>query len=84
MDTTKTKAQWVKELYESHKAIGAGKADLEAKVKYLAAVKQFPLYGGTPFEVEYKGFWSFPNKFVTLCLLYNLTMPLQAPTVDSL
>ena len=37
---------------------------LQAKVKYLSAVKQFPLYGGTSFEVEYKGFWSFPNKFV--------------------
>ena len=34
----------------------------QANVKYLSGVKQFPLYGGTSFDVEYKGFWSYPNK----------------------
>jgi myosin-7 len=78
-EATKTPAQWAKEIFDAHKDVGTGKSDIEvclvslcgcsftscqAKVKYLSAVKQFPLYGGSSFEVEYKGFWSFPNKSV--------------------
>ena len=29
---------------------------------YLTAAKQYPLYGGSFFPVEYRGFWSYPNK----------------------
>jgi len=61
-DATKSRVQWCKDIFDAHNAVGKGKSDIEAKVKYLSAVKQFPLYGGTSFDVEYKGFWSFPNK----------------------
>lgn len=55
---------WVDRLYEAHKEFGAGKTDVEAKVMYLTCVKQFQLYGGTFFPVEYKGHWSYPTRLI--------------------
>ena len=37
-------------------------SSLQAKVLYLTAVQQYPLYGATFFDAQYKGFWSFPNR----------------------
>ena len=45
---------------------------------YLTAVKQYPLYGGTFFDVQFKGFWAYPNRFVWLlwvCRPLSLAVP---------
>eukprot|EP00039_Didymoeca_costata_P024022 m.9005 g.9005 ORF g.9005 m.9005 type:complete len:2048 (+) comp3994_c0_seq1:287-6430(+) len=62
MARTTTKDQWMDKLFEAHREYGAGKTEMQAKVLYLTAVKQYPLYGGTNFDVTYKGFWQFPNR----------------------
>ncbi len=59
----RTKEEWMKELFAAHREFGSGKSDLQAKVLYLTAVKQYPLYGGTFFDVQFKGFWAYPNRF---------------------
>lgn len=63
----RTKEQWVKALLKAHKEYGMGKSDMQAKVLYLTTVKQYPLYGGTFFDVQYKGFWPHPNRLL-LCI----------------
>lgn len=60
----RTPQQWMKELYNAHAQYGNGKSDVSAKVLYLTAVKQYPLYGGTFFDVKYLGFWSFPERLL--------------------
>lgn len=62
-----TKADWIKAIYCAHRDFGTGKSDLQAKVLYLTAVKQYPLYGGTFFEAVYKGFWQYPAR-ILLCI----------------
>ncbi len=57
-----SKNEWMTQLFTAHKTIGGGRTDLQAKVLYLTAIMQYPLYGGTLFEVQYKGFWPFPNR----------------------
>ena len=60
----RSKEDWMAELFKAHREFGSGKTDLQAKVLYLTAVKQYPLYGGTFFDVQYKGFWAHPNRSV--------------------
>lgn len=67
MARTTTKDQWMEKLYHAHKEFGSGKTDMQVKVLYLTAVKQYPLYGSTSFDVTYKGFWAFPNRLF-LCV----------------
>lgn len=62
MRQTTTKEQWMQKIFLAHKEYGVGMTDTRAMVVYLTAAKQYPHYGGTNFEVAYKGFWSFPNK----------------------
>lgn len=59
-----SKADWVKAIFMAHRDYGTGKTDLQAKVLYLTAVKQYPLYGGTFFEAVYKGFWMYPARIL--------------------
>ncbi|EDQ90831.1 uncharacterized protein MONBRDRAFT_15843, partial [Monosiga brevicollis MX1] len=54
-------AFWQQELYRAHREFGFGMTDIKAKVLYLTAVKQYPLYGGSFFDVQFKGFWSHPT-----------------------
>jgi len=67
MSATTTADQWKQKLYEAHREYGIGKTAMEAKVLYLTATKIYPLYGGTNFDVIYKGFWQFPNRLF-LCI----------------
>jgi hypothetical protein len=58
----RSKDEWMRALFTAHREFGSGKSDMQAKVLYLTAVKQYPLYGGTFFDVQFKGFWAFPNR----------------------
>ena len=60
----KSKEEWMHELFTAHRTVGAGKTDVQAMVLYLTAIKQYPLYGGTFFDVQYKGFWAFPTRLM--------------------
>jgi myosin-7 len=66
------KKEWMQNLYTAHTTVGSGKTDMQAKVLYLTAIMQYPLYGGTFFEVQYKGFWAFPNKCEDVFLIWDL------------
>ncbi|KJE90233.1 myosin-X [Capsaspora owczarzaki ATCC 30864] len=61
-DKKRTREEWQAEIGASHRSFGAGKTELQAKVMYLTAIKQFAVYGSTLYNVVYKGFWSHPNK----------------------
>jgi myosin-7 len=61
-NTSRTPEDWQKLLFEAHRDYGTGMTPVKAKVLYLTAVKQYPLYGGTFFDVQYKGFWSHPAR----------------------
>jgi len=56
----KPKDEWIKEIAAIHSKL-VGKSALQAKVLYLEAVKQFPMYGATFFNAVYKGFWQHSN-----------------------
>ena len=56
----RSKDEWVKEIAAIHSKL-TGKSALQAKVLYLEAVKQFPMYGATFFPAVYKGFWQHSN-----------------------
>jgi myosin-7 len=60
----RTNVDWMKEIFNAHTQYGNGKTDVQAKVLYLTAVKQYPLYGGTFFDVKYLGFWSYPERLL--------------------
>jgi len=59
----KPKQEWVDQINAIHQKL-AGKSVLQAKVLYLEAVKQFPMYGATFFPAVYKGFWAFANNLL--------------------
>lgn len=52
---------WKLEIADSHRQFGYGKTELQAKVLYLTAVRQYPQYGTTFYKCVYKGFWAHPN-----------------------
>jgi myosin-7 len=53
---------WKMEIADAHAKFGTDKTDMQSKVLYLTAVKQYPQYGTTFYPCTYKGFWSHPNK----------------------
>eukprot|EP00036_Acanthoecidae_sp_10tr_P012400 CAMPEP_0206295594 /NCGR_PEP_ID=MMETSP0106_2-20121207/5245_1 /ASSEMBLY_ACC=CAM_ASM_000206 /TAXON_ID=81532 /ORGANISM="Acanthoeca-like sp., Strain 10tr" /LENGTH=2074 /DNA_ID=CAMNT_0053726249 /DNA_START=150 /DNA_END=6370 /DNA_ORIENTATION=- len=60
---------WKEQLFEAHQKYGrdtkgAWFTDLRAMTMYLTLVKQFPQYGGAFFDVQYKGFWTLPNRLL--------------------
>jgi len=57
---TKTKEEYITEICGIHAKL-AGKSLLQAKVLYLEAVKQFPLYGASLYPATFKGFWAHSN-----------------------
>lgn len=57
-----TKEDLAQKIFESHKLFGKGLDASRAKVLYLTAVQHYPLYGSAFFDVQYKGFWSFPAR----------------------
>ncbi|EGD81471.1 myosin-X [Salpingoeca rosetta] len=66
-DPHATKEDWTNKLYKAHMEYGRGLDAARAKVLYLTAVQHYPLYGGTFFDVQYKGFWSYPARlFLTI------------------
>jgi len=60
----RSEEDWQRMLMTAHKEFGRGRTDLQSKVLYLTAVKQYPLYGGTFFDVQFKGFWAFRNRLM--------------------
>lgn len=59
---SRTREQWMKAIAHAHEEYGTGKSAIQAKVWYMTSVKHYPLYGSSFFSVEYKGFWSHPNR----------------------
>ena len=57
-----TQKEWIKAIAHAHEEYGTGKSAIQAKVWYMTSVKHYPLYGSSLFPVEYKGFWSHPNR----------------------
>lgn len=65
----KTQKQWMEKLFHAHDQYGRGNdgsglSTIKAMIMYLTMVKRYPQYGGTCFDVQYKGFWSFPNRLL--------------------
>jgi len=60
----RSREHWMQAIYNAHNKYGKGKSGIRAKVLYLTAVKQYPLYGGTFFDVKYLGFWSHPERLL--------------------
>ncbi|XP_044315222.1 kinesin-like protein KIN-14E [Drosophila rhopaloa] len=63
---SKTREQqfWIPILAQAHRQYGSSRNELTAKVLYLSCVMQYPLYGTTMFNVNYKGYWNFVNSIV--------------------
>jgi myosin-7 len=60
---TKPKEEWTNEICSIHAKL-VGKSLLQAKVLYLEAVKQFPLYGASLYPATYKGFWAHSSNLL--------------------
>ncbi|KAH8379162.1 hypothetical protein KR009_003331 [Drosophila setifemur] len=63
---SKTREQqfWIPILAQAHRQYGSSRNELTAKVLYLSCVMQYPLYGTTMFNVNYKGYWNFVNNII--------------------